>query len=361
MAKAGKKLMITAICIIAALLVLFAIWALMSSGKIREYDGDKSLSEKFVMDINGAPNGFFINSMNTDNPVLLFVSSGPGTDDYVFTDKYRDMVLEDEFTVVYWDYRDMGIAYDRSFDTNEITLDNILADTKTVTDYLKDRFGQEKIFIMGFSGGTHIALRAAKAHPEDYYALINMAQCITDSSDCDQLMYDFMEDVFTARNDKSSLTKLHDSVETDASGNIHCKDWYEFVMLLHEAGGGTIKDKSEFEGIVLPILFCKCYTVTEKLNYVPAMKMYRKTPLAADLEDFDYRKDITSLDVPVYFVSGEKDYNCPWELVKEYTDSIDAPDKAFYLISDSAHSPLWENPKETCDIIKQIKEKNYHE
>ena len=168
--------MIILLCILAVPALLLLIWALMSPGKIRTYTGPRSLSEKFVMDINGAPNGFFINSKNTDNPVLLFVSSGPGTDDYVFTDKYKDMNLEDDFTVVYWDYRDMGIAYDPKFDTDEITLDNILNDAKTVTDYLKDRFGKEKIFIMGFSGGSHIALRCAKNHPEDYYALINMAQ-----------------------------------------------------------------------------------------------------------------------------------------------------------------------------------------
>lgn len=63
---------------VAIFLIIFLIWVFMSPGTIREYDGEKSLSEKFVMDINGAPNGFFINSKNTDNPVLLFVSSGPG-------------------------------------------------------------------------------------------------------------------------------------------------------------------------------------------------------------------------------------------------------------------------------------------
>ncbi len=60
------------------------------------------------MNINGAPNGFFINSVDTGNPVLWLVSSVPGTDDYVFTDKYEDMRLEEDFTVVYWDYRSMG-------------------------------------------------------------------------------------------------------------------------------------------------------------------------------------------------------------------------------------------------------------
>ena len=361
MKRSGKKQMLIVICLIAVLLVLFLVWTLMSPGKIRDYEGTKSLSAKFVMDINGAPNGFFINSVNTDNPVLLFVSSGPGTDDYMLTDKYKDMRLEEDFTVVYWDYRDMGIAYDRTFDTGEITLENILADAKTVTEYLKDRFGQEKIFIMGFSGGTHIALRAAEAHPEDYYALINIAQCVTDSSDRDNLMYEFMENVFLSRGDDHSLRKLQSAVDIDEDGNIRCKDWYSYVKLLHKAGGGTIKDKTEFEGIVLPVLFCKCYTLKEKLSYVPAMKKYRTTPLYSELEGFDYRREITSLEIPVYFISGDTDYNCPWKLVEEYARIIEAPDKEFYLIPESAHSPLWENPEVTCDILKQIKEKNYHE
>ena len=105
--KPGKKMMIIVICLILVLLLLFVIWCFISSGRIRTYNDEKSLSEKFVMDINDSPNGFFINSRNTDNPVLLFVSSGPGTDDYVFTDRYKDMHLEEDFTVVYWDYRDM--------------------------------------------------------------------------------------------------------------------------------------------------------------------------------------------------------------------------------------------------------------
>ncbi len=361
MLKDRKKPMCIVICVLALIFLLFAVWCLMSSGKIRTYEGEKSLSEKFVMEINGSPNGFFINSKNTDNPVLLFVSSGPGTDDYVFTDKYKDMDLEETFTVVYWDYRDMGIAYDRSFDTDKITLENILKDTEDVTDYLRERFSKDKIFLMGFSGGTHIALRAAKAHPEKYHALINMAQCVTDGTDNDDLMYRFMFDEFTKRDDFSSLKKLEESVERTEDGKAKCRDWYNFVALVHKAGGGTIKDRSEFEGIVLPILFCRCYTVKEKLQYVPAMKMYRKTPLAAELNGFDYRESVTSLDLPVYFISGEYDFNCPWPLVEEYCEKIEAPDKGFYLIKDAAHSPLWENPAETCDILKQIRGKILHE
>ncbi len=355
--KAGKKIMIIVAGVIALLVLLFLIWAVLSSGKIRTYDGEKSLSEKFVMDVNGAPNGFFINSKNTDNPILLFVSSGPGTDDYVFTDKYKDMNIEDDYTIVYWDYRDMGIAYDPDYDTDQITLENILQDTHDVTQYLKERFGKEKIYIMGFSGGTHIALRAAQKYSEDYIALINMAQCVTDGEERDILIYQFMKDVFTKRNDRRALQKLEAATEQTEDGKVRCKNWYDFVYLLHDAGGGTILNKTEFEGIVLPILFCRCYTMKEKLQYVPAMKMYRTTPLQAELEGFDYRKEIEELKIPAYFISGAYDYNCPWELVQEYEENLKAPDKGFYRIENAAHSPLWENAKETCAVMKQIKEK----
>lgn len=328
----------------------------MSPGKIRTCEGARSISEKFVMDINGAPNGFFINGTDMDNPVLLLVSSGPGTDDYVFTDKYKDMKLEEDFTVVYWDYRHMGIAYKNSADAGSITLDNLLKDTKAVTEYLKQRFNKDKIFIMGFSGGSHIAIRAVKEHPENYYAYIGMAQCVTDSDENDTLMYNFMKDVFERRNDKKRLDKLEASVTHLDNGNIKCKDWYSYVNLLHDAGGGTILNKSEFEGITWPIITAGCYTLSEKIGYVKGMKMYRTTKLSKELDDFDYRKSIPELKVSVFFISGESDYNCPWELSEEYSKIITAPMKGFYKISGSAHSPLWENPEETCKILRQIKE-----
>ena len=349
-------LKVCAICILLLIVLLLVVWTLMSTGRIRTYSGPNSLSEKFVMDINGAPNGFFINSRNIDNPVLLFVSSGPGTDDYVFTDKYKDMQLEEYYTVVYWDYRYMGIAYDRSADVGGITLENLLNDTYTVTEYLKERFNKDKIYIMGFSGGTHIALREAERHPENYIAYIGMAQCVTDSPDNDTLIYNFMKDVFTRRGQGSNLKRLEAAVDHNEDGSVRCKDWYEYVYLLHDAGGGTIHDKSEFAGITWPIITCRCYTLSEKIGYVPAMKMYRTAPVAEELDNFDYRNSILRLEVPAYFISGEYDYNCPWELVQEYCDELDAPGKAFYKIKDSAHSPLWENAYDSMEVMKKIRE-----
>lgn len=207
---------------------------------------------------------------------------------------------------------------------------------------------------MGFSGGTHIALEAVSNHPEDYYAYFAMAQAVTSNNDRDTIMYNFMKEVFEKRNDKKNLSKLEKSVIHLDDNKVECKDWPSFVFLVHNAGGGTIKDKSEFTGIIIPILKSHCYTIKEKFNYIRGMKMYRNTPFYADVTSKDYRTLIPKIDIPVFFISGSSDYNCPWPLVEEYYNLLDCPKKDFKLIDNAAHSPLWENPKETVNYMIEM-------
>ncbi len=346
--------------ILVIVLVAVTVFILHSKGQIEPYrdkDGNispSSIAEKTVIRLNGADNGLIIRGKDVSNPVLLFVSSGPGTSDYFLNEAYPSMNLEDYFTVCYWDYRGMCLVYDRNMDPSSITTEVILEDAQAVTDYLRDRFGKDKIFIMGFSGGSHIALQSVKSHPEKYTAYFAMAQVVSSDSDNDTYIYDFMKRTFEARGDKKKLHKLEKSVEKEAGGKVKCLDWPSFIYLLHQAGGGTIKDKSEAEGIIIPILKCRCYTAKEKLNYIRGMKMYRTTPFYRDCKSRDYRREITSLDLPVFFISGDTDYNCPWPLVEEYCNILDSPSKEFLKVPDSAHSPLWENPQVTIEYMSGI-------
>ena len=351
--------LLVVLIIINFALILLLVWAIMSPGSIRKYKGENSLSEKFTIKINGEKNGFFINSVDTNNPVLLLVSSGPGTDDYFLTSKYKDMKIEEHFTIVYWDYRGMGIAYNKNIDISSITMDNLVKDAHEVTNYLKERFNKDKIYIMGFSGGTKIALNTVKEYPTDYYAYIGMAQVVTNSYENDTLMYNFMKDVFTNKNKQSKLKELEKVVDHIDSNYVKCNSWGKFVLLVHDAGGGTILNKSEKNSITLPIIFSKCYTIKEKFDYIKGLNLYKKVQL--EKGEYDYRKSISKLDVPAYFISGEYDYNCPWELVEDYSNKLDAPKKGFYKITNSAHSPLWENYIETIDALLKIKEETINE
>lgn len=341
--------------------LLFLIWWCISGNRIRVYKGERdSISSKEIVEINGVSNGFFINGKDKSNPVLLLVSSGPGTDDYFLTERFPDMHIDDIFTVVYWDYRGMGIVYDSKIDPEEITEDVLLEDTRAVSEYLMERFDKDKIYIMGFSGGSRIAINAVKKYPNLFYAYIGMAQVVTDLSERDQLMYDYMKSVFEIRKDKNSLKELESAIYYDEDG-IHCKAWGKYVMLLHKAGGGTTYNETEFVGVDLPIILAHCYTIPEKIGYLKGLKMYKNTAFENEQKGFDYRESLNEFEIPVYFISGEYDYNCPHPLVEEYCYKITAPDKAFYKIENAAHSPLWENAEDSFNVFVEIKEKTYHE
>lgn len=359
-----KILLWAVVALVLGLLIVTALFAAVSSGRVEPYrDADGkvlpgSISEKIIVRLNGADNGLIIRGKNLDNPVLLLVSSGPGTSDYFLNQAYPAMNLEEYFTVCWWDYRGMCMVYDRNLDPASITNEVIQQDTAAVTDYLKERFHKDTIYLMGFSGGTHIALEAAARHPESYAAYIGMAQAVTSGADNDTVMYDFMKQVFTERGDRKSLKKLEKSVEpadgASGSGRVVCRDWASYVYLVHTAGGGTIKDKDEFHGIIIPILKARCYTVKEKLNYIRGMKMYRTTPFYDEVTRRDYRTLIPQLAVPAYFISGESDYNSPWPLVEDYCAMLAAPAKGFLKVPGAAHSPLWENPEPVVEFLRSI-------
>lgn len=351
-------IMIVCLCFI---ILLFLAWWSISGDKIKEYQNREcSISSKEKVKINGAINGLFINGKDTSNPILLLVSSGPGTDDYFLTERFKDMHIDDIFTVVYWDYRGMGIVYDKSINPKEITEDILLEDTKLVSEYLMKRFEKEKIYIMGFSGGSKIAIKAAREYPDLYYAYIGMAQVVTDSFERDQLMYDFMKSVFEKRNDKKSLNKLEKSVHYE-EGKICCNDWRQYVMLLHKAGGGTTYNETELVGVDIPIFLAHCYTIPEKIGYIRGLKMYRNTAYEVNSKGFDFRDSLNEFEIPIYFISGEYDYNCPHPLVEDYCNKIVAKDKKFYLIDNAAHSPLWENAEDSFEAFREIKDETYYE
>lgn len=352
------ELILLGVLIVAGIILWLLLW--MSKGKImplRDAAGniiEGSISQRCYTEINGVKNGMFIQGKNTDNPVLLLVSSGPGTPDYFLTEAYPKMNLADYYTICYWEYRGACLSYDSKADLKTITTEQLVSDTAEITRYLMERFHKDKIYIMGFSGGSYIALKTAAVHPELYEAYFGMAQMICQGPDNDTLIYNFMHSCFSEKKDTGRLKRLESLVTHLPNGQVMTNDWMRFCALLHEAGGGTIKDKTEFTSIVIPLLKSKCYTLGEKINYIRGLKAYSKTPLYQEMWENDFRKSLPSVDIPVYFLSGEYDYNCPWRLVQEYCEMLDAPVKGFYSFSDSAHSPLWEQPKETIEVLKNV-------
>jgi pimeloyl-ACP methyl ester carboxylesterase len=122
---------------------------------------------------------------------------------------------------------------------------------------------------------------------------------------------------------------------------------------MHSLGIGTTHDMdSVITGLFLPSLQSRDYTLIEKVNTWRAKASSGVALLWDDMLTTDLSKQVTKLDIPVYFFSGIYDYTVNYTLAKDYFEKLQAPVKGFYTFEHSAHSPIFEEPEKVRKIMQ---------
>ena len=340
------------------LLILTGVLWVYSPGKPEPILDDKgsilsgSISEKVFVNIGGVRQGMFIRSRDLKNPVLLYVHGGPAFPNYFLIDKYSPG-LEDYFTVCYWEQRGGGLSY-----TPEVTLESmnfaqLASDAIEVTNYLRERFGKEKIYIIAHSGGTPFAIMAAAKAPQLFYAYIGMSQ-ITNQAESEKIAYRYMLEQYTASGNIKAVEEFRKYPLLDSDN--YTVPFYKSLIRdesMHELGIGTMRNmRSVFKDVFVPVWFCKAYTLREKINiWASKFSFIKKTKLIDELFATNIPSIIPKLEIPVYFFSGKYDLTVNRDLSKSYFENLKAPVKGFYTFEKSAHSPVFEEPQRVKEIM----------
>jgi len=351
--KAGRMMLIIIASLLVCILILVGILLLWSPGKpipLVDENGNPlagSLSAKVFVDINGTQQGMFIKSKDQTQPVLLYLHGG--IPDYFLTQRYPTS-LEDDFTVVWWEQRGSGISYHAAIPTETITLDQMIADTLAVTNYLRHRFGKEKIYLMGHSGGSFIGIQAAAREPALYYAYIGVAQ-MANQLKSEKLAYEYMLQQFKATGNTAMVRKLEAAPVTMTGGTppayLALRD-----PAMHSLGIGTTHDmNSIITGIFFPSLTSREYTFMEKVNMWRGKSRSGVSSLWDKMLTADLTAQVPTLSLPVYFFHGTYDYTVSYTEAKAYFEKLNAPVKGFYSFAQSAHSPLFEEPEKMQKIL----------
>lgn len=343
-------LSIALICACSALLLgLLWVWSPGKPRAIMNEDGEKpagSLSEKVYVQINGVRQGMFIESRNLANPVLLVVHGGPGCPDYMLTQAHPTG-LERHFTVCWWEQRGAGMSYSPQIPKDSMTVNQMVADTIAVTNYLRGRFKQDKIYLLGHSWGTVIGMLAARKAPELYRAYIAMSQ-ISRQPESEKLAYGYMLKWYKEAGDKAMLRRLG-AAPLGSQKYQRLRD-----EAMHKAGIGTMHSMSSIvSGIVLPELGCPQYSLAEKLAFLRGLAFSSASGLRKEEWAADLPREVPELKIPIYFFSGRFDYTVAYPLAKAYFNAIKAPIKGFYTFENSAHSPLFEEPAKANRILEE--------
>jgi len=291
----------------------------------------------------------FIQSTDLAHPVLLCLHGG--LPEFFMTDRYPTG-LEDDFTVVWWEQRGAGLSYRPGIPPETMTLEQFIADTLSVSDYLRNRFGKEKIYLMAHSGGTFIGLQAAARAPELYCAYVGVAQMVH-QLESERRAYEYMLGRFRETGNDRMVRKLEAAPVTGMSGPpaayLRVRD-----RSMHALGVGTTHDMtSVLRGLFWPSLWSPHYTPGEKARLWRGKLSSGVSALWDEMVTVDLADRVPELALPAYFFHGVHDYTVNYQLAQDYAAALKAPLKGFYTFDRSAHSPVMEEPQKAQRIMRE--------
>lgn len=332
---------------IIAIILLLPVVAVIAVRNFNLITNPAKINETLYLDINGQEQYINIRSTDINNPVILYLHGGPGNSDtpmsYVFSD-----YLVDDYTVVCWDQRGCGRTYFRNDDKNNSTLsfEMAISDMEVLTSYLKERFSQEKIIIMGHSYGSVLGSAYAYEHPEDCEAFIGVGQFVNFKA-ASMAAYDVAyQRAKEAGDDTMSMTVAYNTLvyaySMPARMNLNR---YILPYLDSQYHGYTLPDV-----LFSPYMNSEDFMWTTKTLYYESYMEYEGS-LVDHLNYLDLRTEQTSYEVPVMFISGGCDYNCTYTLAEEYASVCGAQ---IYIIEGADHNCHAACPEEFSQAVKNF-------
>ncbi len=298
-----------------------------------------SIAELTTVMAGGKELGLMIRGASVDNPVVLFLAGGPGGSERGAMRNHLE-ALEDTFTVATWDQRGTGTSYPALDPTDTLTLEGQVADTIEVTDYLRDRFDTDTIYLLGQSWGSTLGVLAVQAAPDRYAAFIGTGQMVS-QLETDRIFYDDTL-AWAEQNDPALADKLRDIGPPPYEAML---DYETALSYEHQVYPYDHSPNSEGEGGFSENFLVPEYALVDQVHLLGAF-MDTFAALYPQLQDIDFRETATEFDVPMFFVQGAHEADGRAVLFDEWYDMVDAPIKDLTVLDTSGHRPLFEQPDE---------------
>jgi len=320
-------------------LVVSALAALWSGpAPLQAVDGVNALEP---MELGGVKQWSSIRGTDRHNPVLLFLHGGPGSANLA---KLRIQVpaLEQHFVVVNWDQRGAGKSYSPGFDASTLSRQQLVADAHELVGVLKERFGVEKLYLMGFSWGAVLGLSLVDQYPDDFIAFISVSQ-VVDYAAGETLSVEYVRQSARDAGDDKAVAELSSIEPTYTS-----PDWYTQLMterrwLLHF--GGVYHTADSYSHEIWMMLKAPEYSLVE-FAFWPVSSRKSLKQMWPELMKVVLSEQVRVVRCPVYFFAGRYDYNSPWQLTEAYYQKVEAPaGKHLVWFENSAHDIFFDEPQ----------------
>ncbi|MCZ7552373.1 MAG: hypothetical protein B6D39_05545 [Anaerolineae bacterium UTCFX2] len=303
-----------------------------------------SIAELITVPIGGHKQAMMIRGRSAKNPVLLYLAGGPGGTD--LGAMRADVALEQDFVVVTWEQRGAGKSYSALDPVETLTLNQMVNDAIEVTDYLRGRFGVDKIYLAGNSWGTILGVLAVQQRPDLFYAYVGTGQMVS-PRETDHMFY---EDTL-AWAEQTGNNALAATLRRNGPPPYNNLLDYE-PALSHEHDWNSYSEL-DLSKEMPNNLFVPENTLMDRIN---GLRSFLDTfsVLYPQLQNIDFRRDLPALDVPVYMVIGKHEARGRAVLANEWFEMLKAPSKEKIIFEHSGHRPLFEEPAAFASLMARV-------
>ncbi|HXV94307.1 MAG TPA: alpha/beta fold hydrolase [Pseudonocardia sp.] len=300
--------------------------------------------------LGGDEHALMVRAADPDRPVLLYLSGGPGQSDLALA-RVLSEPWQDDVVFATYDQRGNGKSYPALLPTDEATLDRAVADTIELSEYLRDRFGEEKIYLMGESWGTILGVLAVQQRPDLYHAWIGSGQMVN-VAETDRRIYRDLQEYAARTGDTALAATLTDIGEPPYAdipwANAEVMAAYDYLYDPYTPSEGYLA-RGEASGLDPFGVKGVEYDLMEKADVLRGL-VDTFSVMYPQIQDVDFRRDVPRLEVPVYVLDGAAELDGRRALALEWYELVDAPDKRLVTFEGAAHAVAFEQ----ADAVERL-------
>jgi pimeloyl-ACP methyl ester carboxylesterase len=314
---------------------------------------ENGVDEEIYVPLGGMEQYVLVRGMNTDNPVIIYLHGDPSSPDTYVTYGFSDELI-DEYTVVAWDQRGCGRTYFHNIDTDSentsASFEQAEEDLDELVDYVRERFGKEQVIILGHSYGTVLGSEYALEHPEKVSAYIGVAQVVSLEKTEVYSYEDALQKAIEAEDDTAELTNAFEKFQ-DSDSLIDMMQLRSLVSAYHPV---DVSDQATWMAITSP------YYGVDDFRWLLKQLGNLEDYFSLNQQLFDYTMTFDAYnngltyEMPVYFISGTCDWICPVDSIKEYSETITAPEVRMELVEGCGHEVQFSLPSEFADVVLKL-------
>jgi proline iminopeptidase len=301
-----------------------------------------SIAELTTVRLGGHDQTIMVRAHSPDKPVLLYLNGGPGQSGLPYT----RVILSDlsrDFVIVDWDQRGTGKSYAAFEPGSTLTLERAITDTLELANHLRQRFAEQKIYVMGESWGSILGVLAVKRQPDLFHAFIGSGQMVS-VLETDRSINKNVLELAARTNNAGLAAKMRGYGQPPYAdmpyANVFALGQYDALYKPYRPSQAYM-DRGNKSGIGFYGIMASEYNLVEKLNVLRGL-IDTFTVMYPQLQTIDFRQDARRLEVPVYILDGTAELSARRDLMLEWFATLEAPKKKIFPLENAAHSVAFE-------------------